>query len=152
MTDSNNLLEGMKLLIPIAGIVMGCAIPIVAIYCEYRKRRDIFEMIHKERLASIEKGVPVPPLPEELTRRVLGTGNNDDSKPSRPEDYLRGGLICLLTGLALTAALYMLLGMQFALIGLIPAGVGLALLLYYSIQSKKPLPPEPAIKTPDTTR
>ncbi len=143
-------MDGMKVLIPVAGIVMGCAIPIVAIYCEYRKRRDIFEMVHKERLAAIEKGVPVPPLPEEFTRRAFGTGNDYDPKPSRPEDYLRWGLICLLVGFALIAALYMLLGMRYAPIGLLPTGVGLAYLIYYATQSGKPLPPEPPTKTPNT--
>lgn len=65
-------MEWIWILIPLAGIAVG----IVAILCE-----------HREKMAMIAKGL-MPP--------EKGT-----SKPSRPEDTLRGGLITAAIGIAL---------------------------------------------------
>ena len=50
--------------IPIIAIFMSLLIPIVYAITDYRRRRDIVEAHHKERLAAIERGMEIPPLPE----------------------------------------------------------------------------------------
>lgn len=115
-------------LIPIVAIVMALAIPIVAIITDYAKRRSFFELHHKERLAAIEKGVELPPLPPELFGTV----------PKGRPRYLLRGLVWLFVGLGLVVAL----GVtdytdRLGLLGLIPAGVGLAYLIYYFAEGKR---------------
>ena len=55
--------------IPIVAIIMSLSIPIVFALVDYRRRRDIVEANHKERMAAIERGMELPPLPESLFRR-----------------------------------------------------------------------------------
>ncbi len=123
----------LAILIPIVAIVMGCAIPIVAIVMDVLRKRSLFELHHRERLAALERGLPVPPLPEGL----LGS----DHAPRHPTDTLRRGLIWLFVGIALYFALPPLAGHDKAYIGFIPAAIGLANLLYYAIAGRKlPVP------------
>ena len=59
-------------MIPIVAIVMGVGIGMLSLFLDYRKKREMFAMHHKERLAAIDKGMEVPPLPAEFfqdTRR-----------------------------------------------------------------------------------
>jgi hypothetical protein len=125
----------------------------------YRRR----ELQHKERLAALEKGMPLPELHEE--RRA----------PWSPQTYLLRGMIWLFSGIAiilflgaLSQASHTQVGLEerlyrdkslreqgateeqikqydtesrrdgipfaFALLGLIPSGVGLAYLIFYRVQ------------------
>lgn len=52
----------LPLLIPIVAIVMGVTAGIVAMVADFRKKRIMFELHHKERMAAIERGMEVPPL------------------------------------------------------------------------------------------
>src|SRR5690554_5824415 len=119
--------DNLALLIPILGIVMPLSIPIVWIVLNYRKRRRLMELHHAERMAAIERGMDVPPLPIEL---ISG------SAPRR-RSALLPGLIWFFIGLAvLIGALQVdphipLIG------GLIPLGVGLAYLIYYFAEGRK---------------
>jgi hypothetical protein len=117
-------------LIPIVAIVMSLAIPIVAIITEYAKKRKFYELHHKERLAAIEKGVELPPLPPEL----FGS-----ERKGRPR-YLLRGLVWLFIGLGTLVGLYGITGNgdeKVWLLGLIPTGVGLAYLIYYFVEGRK---------------
>lgn len=120
----------MALSIPIIAIVFGIGIGMLSVYLEYRKKRDIFEMHHKERMAAIDKGMEIPALPAEFyqdtRRRQCGPASN-----------LRRGLVLLLVGLAVAAALAAT-GQRAAAWGLVPAAVGLAYLLVYFIESRRP--------------
>jgi hypothetical protein len=115
-------------MIPIVAIVMGIGIGMLSLFLDYRKKRDMFAMHHKERLAAIEKGMEVPPLPPEFfqdNRRVRVLG-----------DYLRRGLILLLVGVAITIALFDTTRRNY-LWGLIPTAIGIANLAYYYFESRK---------------
>ncbi len=115
-------------LIPIIAIVMALSIPIVVIITDYAKRRSFFELHHKERLAAIEKGIELPPLPPEL----FGNG-----RKGRPR-YLLRGLVWLFVGLGLMVALGVTDNTdRVGLFGLIPVGVGLACLIYYFAEGKR---------------
>jgi hypothetical protein len=115
-------------LIPIVAIVFGIGIGMLSLFLDYRKKKEMFAMHHKERLAAIEKGMEVPPLPPEFftdNRRVKTTG-----------DFLRRGLVLLLVGFAITVALYDTTRHNY-LWGLIPSAIGLANLIYYVVETRK---------------
>jgi hypothetical protein len=117
--------------IPIVAIVMSLSIPIVFAIVEYRRRRDIVEAHHKERLAAIERGMEIAPLPDSFYQ---------GSRPARRSSYLLPGLVWLFIGIGLFIALGAVAGEDVRYFGLVPAGVGLAMLIYYFVEGRK-LPP-----------
>ena len=121
--------EFMSLLIPLTGIVLGCAIPLLAIYLDYRKRKEMFSLYHQERMAAIEKGIELPPVPPGFFK--------ESSKRRSPHSDLGRGLFWLLGGLALLAALYFNDKGVEALYALIPVAIGLHYLIYYFVAGKK---------------
>jgi hypothetical protein len=125
------LIPIIPLLIPIVAIVMGIGIGMLTIFLNYRKRKQMFALYHQERMAAIDKGIELPPLPEAFFA--------EDGKmpgPRSPHRHLLAGLILLLIGLALTLALYVEVQNHF-LWGLVPAGIGLAFLIYYFAVGRK---------------
>ena len=56
--------EVVAVFIPIVAIVMSLGIPIIYQILDYRRRRDVVEAHHKERMAAIERGMELPALPE----------------------------------------------------------------------------------------
>ena len=62
--DPIGLKHIMPFLVPIVAIVMSLGIGMLAIWVDYRKKRDMFELHHKERLIAIERGMELPALPE----------------------------------------------------------------------------------------
>jgi len=117
--------------IPIVAIIMSLSIPIVFAIVDYRRRRDIVEAHHKERLAAIERGMEIAPLPDAFYQAF---------KPARRSSYLLPGLVWLFIGIGLFIALGAVAGEDVRYFGLIPAGVGAALLIYYFVEGRK-LPP-----------
>lgn len=117
--------------IPIIAIFMSLLIPIVYAIVDYRRKRDIVEANHKERMAAIERGMELPPLPESFYQSI---------KPARRSSYLLPGLVWLLVGVGIFVALGALAGDDVRMLGAIPASVGLAYLIYYFVEGRK-LPP-----------
>ena len=56
--------DTLGIMIPLLAIFMSLLIPIVYAIVDYRRRRDVVEAHHKERLAAIERGMDIPALPE----------------------------------------------------------------------------------------
>ena len=83
-------------LIPIFGILLGIGGPAVVIivwfWLNYHKRRKLMELHHTERMAAIERGMEIPPLPIELI--------NGRSVPKRRRTALLPGLVWFFIGLA----------------------------------------------------
>ena len=127
----------LSLSIPIIAIVLGIGIGMLSLVLDYRKRRDMFAMHHKERMAAIDKGMEVPPLPPEFFQENRRRGT------STPGDYLRRGLLLLMVGLAITVALYRMNNDLF-LWGLVPTAVGVAYLLFYWFEVRKAAKAPPA--------
>jgi hypothetical protein len=130
------LLPIISLFIPIIAIVMGIGIGMLSIYLSYRKRKEMFALYHQERMAAIEKGIELPPLPEDFF--------HEDGKPLRrsPHGTLLSGLVLVFIGLTLYLALHFTVtrtdtGGGAALFALIPAGVGAACLIYYFTVGRK---------------
>lgn len=126
--------EILPLFIPIIAIVMGIGIGMLSLWLEYRRKRELFELHHKERMAAIEKGIEVPPLPPELFYSTR--------KRRSPEGGLRIGLILFFLGIVLFAALYFSNGSELtnAFWGLIPAAIGAALVIFYFLVGRKDRP------------
>lgn len=109
------------------GVGLPLSIPIVWIVLNYRKRRRLMELHHTERMAAIERGMEIPPLPIEL---IAGGGTR------RRRTTLLPGLVWMFVGLAVLVSLRSLAEEE-ALLGLIPTGIGIAYLLYYVIEGRK---------------
>ena len=113
--------------IPIVAIVMGIGVAMLALYFRHRQR----DMIARERLAAIEKGIDPPPVPEGFL----------EEKPTqhRSGTYLLKGLIWLFVGVGILVASRWAEPelRQACAFGLIPAGVGIAYLIYYAVERKK---------------
>jgi len=118
----------MGMSIPIIAIVMGIGIAMLSVVLDYRKKREIFEMHHKERMAAIDKGMEVPPLPPEFFQ--------DGRRRCGPQSNLRRGLVLLFVGVAVTVAMSAN-DSRHALWGLVPAAVGVANLLVYFIEGRR---------------
>lgn len=129
-------MEFMALLIPILSIVLVIGLPmaiaLVAVILRYRRRKQVIELHHAERMAAIERGMEIPPLPSEpLPER-------------RPRTGLFGGLMCSLVGAALIASWAVLHRDRLIVAGMIVAAVGIAHLIYYAIEGRKLLQPPTA--------
>ena len=120
-------------LVPLVAIMFGVgvplSIPIIWIVLNYRKRRRLMELHHTERMAAIERGMEIPPLPLELI----------DGRSARRRSSLLPGLVWFFIGLAvLTGSILMgeidhdapIIG------GLVPLGIGLAYLIYYGVEGR----------------
>jgi hypothetical protein len=123
----------LALLIPITAIVMSLLIPIIYTIVDYRRRRDIVEAHHRERLAAIERGVDIRALPESFYQPI-------SRRPPRQGSTLLYGLTWLFVGIALFVALGEVAGHGVRYFGLIPAGIGLANLIYYAVEGRKQAP------------
>jgi len=122
------------IMIPIIAIILGIGLAVICAFLNYKRRKDMFALYHQERMAAIEKGVELPPLPDSFF---------GEDRPRSPRRFLRSGLILLFIGLAIVVALYF--GQEewghrhSALWGLIPVGIGLANLIYYFTEGKNEL-------------
>jgi hypothetical protein len=116
--------QSIAVLIPIAGIVFGVGIAAVAIVTEHREKVKRAELRHKERIAALEKGIELPP---EIV---------DKAEAGKPR-FLLQGLVWLGVGIGIFFALGALAGDDVGMLGLIPAAVGVATLIYYAIEGRK---------------
>jgi hypothetical protein len=121
--------ENLAMMIPIISIILGMGIGMLAVYLGYRKRKDLMDHYHQERMAAIEKGIECPPWPDSLLV--------DETTHSSPRRQLLKGLVWLFIGLTTTVAIYVAVAHEYALFGLIPAGIGLAHLIYYFVEGRK---------------
>ena len=103
------------------------SLPIVYLSLDYRKRRRLMELHHAERMAAIERGMELPPIPKELLEGM---------RHRRRSTSLLPGLVWFFIGLAILIALQSISDEE-AMIGLVPAGVGLAYLIYYFVEGRK---------------
>lgn len=117
----------LPLLIPIIAIVGGIAVALLVMVLDYKKKAQLLELHHKERLAALERGLELPPLPGEFFDNAGGRGR--DGGRSDPQRALRRGLVFVLGGLAVSAALVINRDLDSAAWGLVPIAVGVAYLL-----------------------
>jgi len=123
------LVQVIAVMIPIVVVVFGVAAVTLALYLQYRKRKEIFALYHQERMSALEKGVELPPLPAGLL--------TDGASPYNPRRHLLKGLAWLFSGIGLGLGLWATTDYTWALFSLVPIGIGLAHLIYYLVEGKK---------------
>lgn len=132
--DTNEALhtipEILALFVPIVAIVMGIGLAMLSLYFDHRKKQALYELLHKERMAAIDKGIDLPPLPPGLLQ-------GQQRRAPTAGDYLGRGVVWLLVGLAIIAAM-LLQGARGALWGLVPVAVGISNLILFAYQSRQP--------------
>ena len=127
-------------LIPLAAIVMGVGLVMLRVIVDYRRKREFFQLHHTERMAAIEKGIDVPPLPREFFA---------DYRFRSPGHFLHRGLVWTLVGIAITAALWETQSNDFQpQWGLVPIAFGLGNLLYHFIARRTALDSSSDAKRP----
>ncbi len=113
------------MLIPIIGMVGAFASGMFAVYHRTQRQREMLQLYHAERMAAIEKGIELPPLPPELfPERGGACGGKRYLGRSRHR-----GVLTLLVGAAITVALWRTSGDNDFWWGLIIVAVGLGQLL-----------------------
>lgn len=115
--------------IPIVAIIMGVGIGMLAIWSEHKRKSQLLDLLHRERLHALDKGLEPPPIPPNLA------GDGDES-PSAAK-ALRWGVTLVLIGVILWIGIDKTGGDEGAWFGLIPAAVGVGNLLYAAILWKK---------------
>jgi hypothetical protein len=119
--------------IPIVAIVGGISAAIVRTLGQQR----IAELAHRERIAALERGVDpskLPPPPVIDYGHAYGTYN----PLRRYHGLMIGGIVCILAGISVALFLHLMETEKNAwAVGLIPIGVGIALLLSAAVVKPK---------------
>jgi len=114
-------------LIPITAIVFGIGIGMLGLWTDHKRKSQLLEQMHKERMAAIEKGIELPPMnADPFTNRA-------SSSVANPARVLRNGVFMLSFGIVLYFALNTVGASEAAVFGLIPATIGLANLAYAAV-------------------
>jgi len=116
-------------LIPITAIVFGIGIGMLGLWTDHKRKSQLLEQAHKERMAAIEKGIPLPPA-NSNGHALTDRSSKDVANPAR---VLRSGVFMLGLGIVLYFALVAVGASEAALFGLIPATIGLANLAYSAV-------------------
>jgi len=111
--------------IPIVAIVFSLSFAMLGLWADHQRRSQKLEHAHRERMAAIDKGVPLPSISAEQERA--------DDKWSNPARMLRSGILLLTLGIILYFAIAASGGEEGALFGLIPSALGLANLAYAAV-------------------
>ncbi len=117
--------------IPIVAIVMGIGIGMLALWSEHKRKLQLLEHLHRERMHALEKGLELPAIPGNLA------GSGDGSSPATAAKSLRSGVMLVLIGIILWIGIRSTGGGNGAWFGLIPAAVGVGNLLYALVQWNK---------------
>lgn len=126
--------------IPIVAITLGIGIGALAIWAEHKRKLELIDRLHRERMLALEKGVEPPALPP-------GMVGNLTAKPKLEPRYLwpkamRNGLALLFGGIVMYFGVDHAGGSEGAVFMLIPAVLGLANLIYAAVlwqQEKEPV-------------
>lgn len=121
--------------IPIVAIVFGIGIGALSIWSEHKRKAQLLEQLHKERIIALEKGLPPPDIAPGLVGFL-------HSKPAVVPKYLwpramRNGLMLLLIGIVLYFGILNVDGSEGAIFALIPAAIGIANLVYAAVLWKQ---------------
>ena len=124
--------------IPIVAIVGGISYAAFSMYLRVHRQREALHMHHLERMAAIEKGLELPPLPPEL----LYNGYDDGSHRG---DYWRSrrsrGLTLIFVGAEVTVAMWQVNGDKSFWWGLIIIAAGLGRLVSAYLEAPR-VPPQ----------
>jgi len=89
--------------IPVVAIVGGISFAAYSMYLKVRRQREALQMYHTERMAAIEKGIELPPLPPDL----LHDGYRGvDYRREHRRWRRNSGLTLVFVGVAVTIAMW----------------------------------------------
>jgi hypothetical protein len=108
-------------MIPIVAIVCGASLSMLNVWLSHRRKQQMLDQWHIERMTAMEKALPVPELPASLLADVDILG------------AIRSGISLVLVGVVLYVAIGQGLDETLAWFGLIPCAVGVANLLYAAL-------------------
>jgi hypothetical protein len=113
--------------IPIVAIVLGIGISMLGLWTDHKRKTQMLEQLHRERMAAIEKGIELPPMTHEAGQT---RGERNEANPAR---VLRTAVFMVGFGIVLYFALKTVGASQAAVFGLIPATLGVANLAYAAV-------------------
>ena len=121
-------------------LTSGFGLAFLAIWTDYRKRRDLIDMLHRERMLALEKGLELPEIPGTLVGEPPASRTGHDSATKG----LKSGLIWLVTGFGFTLFFAFEVGRTAdgrwqgpnPALGLIPAGIGVVNLICYWVERR----------------
>lgn len=132
--------EQVWMVILIPALFAGAGLAVWARHLREKKRVAEREMIHRERMAALEKGVALPELPEGLRGEGEAPGNG---RAWVSQAALLAGLTLLFGGMGLVAAFFLVPDTpasdglhSLAPVGLMPAFAGVGLLLFYVLDRR----------------
>jgi len=126
---AEKLIMNLVFFIPITAIVMGIGIGMLGLWTDHKRKSQILEQVHRERMAAIEKGIDLPPMPGSP---LVDVAQSPKSAPN-PARVLRSGVFMLSLGIVLFFGLVTVGAQEAAVFGLIPATIGLANLAYSAV-------------------
>ncbi|HWL14216.1 MAG TPA: DUF6249 domain-containing protein [Opitutus sp.] len=112
------------LIFGLAGLAFVALFGALGMYFHHRRQ----ELWHETARIALEKGQPLPALPDDPGP------NAGDRKDSEDSDF-RSGLILLAVGASLYVFLGALVGPSLAYVGLVPGFIGVALLIFALIRT-----------------
>jgi len=115
----------------VVAVALALSIPIVYFVLRHIRARRALDLLHSERMAAIERGMELPPVAPEWVE----TGSS-----AKPRTALLPGLVWLFVGSAIVGARFINASESPPplFIGLVPIGIGLAYLVYYFLEERKP--------------
>jgi hypothetical protein len=122
--------------IPIVAIVMGIGIGMLGIWSEHKRKAQLLEQNHRERMQAIEKGIPLPEITPGLVGYV-GSGSSGPAPRNHWPRAMRNGLMLVLIGVVLYVAIDNVAGSEGSLFALLPAAIGIANLVYAAVLWKQ---------------
>lgn len=118
--------------IPISAIVLGIGAGMLSTWTEHKRRSQLLEQSHRERMLALEKGVPVPEIPDTLV-----SGKVESKDPRRGvAKAIRSGVMLVGIGIVLYFGMDRVADEDVALFGLVPAAIGVANLVYAGILAR----------------
>lgn len=116
-----------SVLIPCVAIIGGIAYAAYAMHLKVRRQRETLQMYHLERMAAIEKGIELPPLPPELLHEPYDGGGYRGGYRRRRRRA--SGVTLVFVGAAITVAMWQVNGNNSFWWGLIVVAWGLGRLV-----------------------
>lgn len=126
--------------IPIVAIVFGIGIGALAIWSEHRRKIELMDRLHRERMLALEKGVEPPALPPAMVGQLAAKPQPRYLWPRA----MRNGLMLLFVGIVMYFAVDNAGGAEGAMFMLVIAVLGLANLIYAGVvwKQEKDEPPK----------
>lgn len=114
-------------------IAFGVSLAMLNVWVVHRRKQQMLEQWHKERMTAMEKGLSLPEVPAQLF-------SDADTSSAR---LLRSGISLILIGIVVYVATARAIDEDLALFGLIPCAVGVANLIYAALLSRRKQPAGP---------